>query len=34
MDQVTNKSQTITEIAKALSQFQSDCPVLQKSSQG
>ncbi len=35
MDQVTtNKSNTITEIAKALSDFQSNCPVLQKSSQG
>ena len=34
MNQVTNKSQTITEIAKALSQFQSECPVLQKGSQG
>ena len=35
MDQVTtNKSNTITEIAKALSQFQSECPVLQKGSQG
>jgi len=34
MNQVTNKSETITEIAKALMQFQSQCPVLQKSSQG
>ena len=35
MDQVTrNKSNTIIEIAKALSQFQSECPVLQKGSQG
>ncbi len=35
MNQVTtNKSNTITEIAKSLSQFQSECPVLQKGSQG
>ena len=34
MNQDTNKSETITEIAKALVTFQSKCPVLQKSSQG
>ena len=34
MKQDNNKSQTITEIAKALAQFQSECPVLEKGSQG
>ncbi len=34
MNQGTNKSETITEIAKALAEFQSKCPVLNKGSKG
>jgi len=34
MNQDTNKSATITEIAKALGDFQSQCPTLNKGSQG
>lgn len=34
MNQDTNKSETITEIAKALGEFQSKCPTLNKGSKG